>query len=91
MLVALMAYDKEGALELRLANRDVHVAYLKESSNLVQQAGPLLNDAGDMCGSLIILDVESFNEAQDWAAGDPYAIAGLFRSVTLIPWKRVIG
>ena len=25
MLVALMAYDKDGALELRKANRDAHV------------------------------------------------------------------
>ncbi len=56
MLVALMAYDKDGALELRKANRDAHVTYLK-SSNIVQQAGPFLNEVGEMCGSLIILDV----------------------------------
>ena len=31
MLVALMAYDKDGAFELRKANRDAHVTYLKSS------------------------------------------------------------
>lgn len=91
MLVAFMAYDKDDALELRLANREAHVAYLKENNDIVQQAGPLLNDAGEMCGSLIILEVENLGDAHDWAAGDPYALAGLFRSVTLIPWNRVIG
>jgi uncharacterized protein YciI len=28
--------------------------------------------------------------AQDWAAADPYAKAGLFANVELIPWKKVI-
>ena len=90
MLVALMAFDKNGALEVRKANRDAHVAYLK-SNNVVQQAGPFLDDAGEMCGSLIILDVPNFEAAHEWATNDPYAIAGLFREVSLIPWNRVIG
>ena len=90
MLVALMAFDKNGALEVRKANRDAHVAYLK-SSNVVQQAGPFLDDAGEMYGSLIILDVQNFEAAREWATNDPYAIAGLFREVSLIPWNRVIG
>ena len=29
--------------------------------------------------------------AQAWADGDPYAKAGLFESVELVPWKKVIG
>ncbi|MFT4707811.1 MAG: hypothetical protein ACI9PU_001655 [Ascidiaceihabitans sp.] len=90
MLVALMAYDKDGALEVRKANRDAHVAYLK-SNNVVKQAGPFLDDAGEMCGSLIILDVANIEIARKWAENDPYAIAGLFREVSLIPWNRVIG
>lgn len=90
MLVALMAFDKNGALEVRKANRDAHVAYLK-SNNVVKQAGPFLDDAGEMCGSLIILDVANIEIARKWAENDPYAIAGLFREVSLIPWNRVIG
>jgi uncharacterized protein YciI len=89
MLVALMAYDKDGALEVRKANRDAHVAYLK-SNNVVKQAGPFIDDAGEMCGSLIILDVANIETARKWAENDPYAIAGLFREVSLIPWNRVI-
>ena len=90
MLVALMAYDKEGALELRKANRDAHVAYLK-SSDLVRQAGPFLNEKGEMCGSLIGLEVTEFQDAKKWAAEDPYANAGLFSEVKLMPWNKVIG
>ncbi len=90
MLIALMAHDKDGALDIRKANRDAHLAYL-DATGVVSQAGPLLNDGGDMIGSLIILSVDSMAEAQRWAENDPYAKAGLFRDVTLIEWKRVIG
>lgn len=90
MLVALIARDKKGALPVRQENRPAHVEYLK-SGTVVQQAGPLLDDAGEMCGSLIILEVPDMAAAEDWVAGDPYGKAGLFESVELIPWNRVIG
>lgn len=90
MLIALIARDKPGALPVRLENRPAHVAYLK-SGTAVQQAGPLLDPQGEMAGSLIILDVADMAEAQAWVADDPYGKAGLFASVDLIPWNRVIG
>lgn len=90
MLIALIARDKPGALPIRQATRPDHVAYLK-SGDQVAQAGPLLDDQDQMCGSLIILDVPDRAAAQAWADADPYAAAGLFVSVELIPWNRVIG
>lgn len=90
MLIALIARDKTGALETRKANRDAHLAYI-DATGVVNQAGPLLDDAGQMIGSLVILDVADMVAAQSWADNDPYAKAGLFDSVQLIPWKRVIG
>jgi uncharacterized protein YciI len=54
-------------------------------------AGPFLDTAGTMCGSLVILEVETLAQAQDWAAADPYAKAGLFQSVEITEWKKVIG
>ncbi|MEM6467336.1 MAG: YciI family protein [Pseudomonadota bacterium] len=89
MLIALIARDKPGALQTRLDNRDAHVAYLK-ANDIVSQAGPLLDDAGNMCGSLIVLDVEDMAAAEAFRAGDPYGHAGLFESVELIPWNKVI-
>ncbi|MBM2321846.1 MULTISPECIES: YciI family protein [Marivita] len=90
MLIALIARDKPGALEIRKANRESHLAYI-DATGVVNQAGPLLDDAEQMIGSLVILDVADMAAAQDWADNDPYAKAGLFESVELIPWKRVIG
>ncbi len=89
MLIALIARDKAGALQTRLDNRTAHLAYIEETG-VVAQAGPLL-DGDAMIGSLVILDVENLAAAEAWASNDPYALAGLFDSVELIPWKKVIG
>lgn len=89
MLIALIARDKTDALETRKANRDAHLAYI-DATGVVEQAGPLLDKAEQMIGSLVILNVADMAAAQDWAANDPYAKANLFESVDLIPWKRVI-
>lgn len=90
MFVVLVAKDKLGALDIRTENRPAHLEYLK-STDVVAQAGPLIDDAGGMIGSLIVLDVPDMAAARDWAANDPYAKAGLFADVTLTHWNRVIG
>lgn len=89
MKIALIAKDKPGALEMRKANRDAHIAYLK-ATDAVEMAGPFLNENGDMCGSLIILNMD-MAEAEAWAANDPYKQADLFESVELIAWNKVLG
>jgi uncharacterized protein len=90
MLYTVICADKPGHLETRKANRDAHLAYIRETG-VVTQAGPFLDAAGEMCGSLIVLDVADQAAAEDWAASDPYAAAGLFETVEIRPWKRVIG
>lgn len=91
MLIALIARDKSGGLPIRMENRPAHVDYLKASGDAVFQAGPLLDAAGEMTGSLVILNMDSMADAESWAANDPYAKAGLFASVELIEWKKVLG
>jgi len=90
MLIALIARDKKGALQTRMDNRSAHLDYI-QATGAVAQAGPLLDSDEQMIGSLIVLDVENLAAAQAWADGDPYAKAGLFDSVELIAWKKVVG
>ncbi len=90
MRFALMTRDKPGALQIRLDTRTAHLDYIK-TTGVVEMAGPFLDEAGQMCGSLIILDVADMAAAHAWADNDPYAQAGLFATVTLSAWKKVIG
>ena len=68
--------------------RPAHVEWLKAGP--VQLAGPLIED-GEMRGSLLVIEADSLGSATAWAAGDPYKAAGLFASVEVIEWKKVIG
>ncbi len=90
MKFAIITRDKPGALQIRLDTRESHLEHI-ETSGVVEMAGPFLDEAGQMCGSLIILDVADLAAAQDWAEADPYARAGLFETVTVQAWKKVIG
>lgn len=90
MRVAVICTDKPDHLQTRIDNRTAHVDYLK-SSGVVEQAGPFLDSDGEMCGSLIILDVMDMSEAEAWAKADPYAKAELFADVRLEAWNKVIG
>ncbi|MBP9184134.1 MAG: YciI family protein [Fuscovulum sp.] len=90
MRVALICIDKPGHLEVRKANREAHLAYLA-ATGVVEMAGPFLSETAEMCGSLLVLQVDSLQAAKDWAAADPYAKAGLFDRVEIREWKKVVG
>ena len=89
MLFAVICRDKPGALQTRMDTRAAHLAYI-EATGIVRMAGPFIESA-QMCGSLIVLEAEDLVAAQAWAAADPYNLAGLFRSVSVTEWKKVIG
>ena len=88
-LFAVICRDKPGALQTRLDTREAHLGFIRDSG-IVRMAGPLIQD-GEMRGSLLILEADDLAAAQDWAANDPYKSAGLFDSVEVIEWKKVIG
>lgn len=89
-LFAVICHDRPNALDIRKANRDAHLGHIRDSG-IVTQAGPFLDAQGEMCGSLLVLDVPDRADAQAWAEADPYAAADLFESVRIEQWNRVIG
>jgi uncharacterized protein YciI len=92
-LFVITAVDKPGALAVRLEHRPAHLAYLADKAAMVKLAGPFLTAAegGDPCGSLLIVEAADLAAAQAFAAGDPFAVAGLFQSSKVEPWRITIG
>ncbi|WP_419181813.1 YciI family protein [Paracoccus stylophorae] len=88
-LFAVICRDRPGALQIRLNTRDAHLGFIHDSG-IVRMAGPLI-EGGEMCGSLLIVETDDLAAASDWAAQDPYKAAGLFDSVEVIEWKKVVG
>ena len=92
MHIALICNDKPGSLQLRLDTRPAHLEYMRayEDRGKVAAGGPMLDADGKPNGSLIILEVESMEEARAIAAADPYAKAGLFANVEFRQWNWLI-
>lgn len=91
MLFAIVCHDKKDHAHVRAENRPDHLEYLKGHADKAYAVGPMLTDDGEgMIGSLLIMDFTDKTAAEDFAANDPYAKAGLFESVTIAPWKKVI-
>jgi hypothetical protein len=90
MLFCLYNLDKPDSQSIRQAHRPAHIAYLESQGERLVAGGPLLSDDGQaMIGSLLVLECADRAEAEAFAAKDPYAVAGLFESMTIRPWRRV--
>jgi len=83
--------DKPGHLDVRKANREDHLAYIKGGfADRIVAAGPTLDpNMEGMNGSVFIIEFDAIEDAREFAANDPYAKAGLFESVVIRPFKKV--
>ena len=90
MLFALICTDKPNSLELRQQSRPDHLKFLESLGSKLKAAGPFTNDEGSPTGSLVIIEAQNRAAISEIAGRDPYAIAGLFASVEIKPWKWLI-
>ncbi len=98
MHYAIIGTDTEASLEKRLATREAHLARLRQ----LQQEGRLLiagpfpavdsPDPGPagFSGSLIVAEFDSLQDAQTWAEADPYVAAGVYQTVSVKPFRKVL-
>ena len=83
--------DKPESGAVRAATRAAHLEYLKGFMDNIVVAGPLLTEDGQtMIGSLFLVEFPGRGDAERFSSGDPYRKAGLFQSVTITPWRKVL-
>ena len=98
MFYAIIAQDVDNSLQDRLSARPKHL----ERLTALQDQGRLLlagphpaidsEDPGEagFSGSLVVAEFESLADARAWADADPYVTAGVYASVTVKPFKKVL-
>ena len=98
MLYAIIAQDIESSLSKRMEARPSHVARLnelKDEGRLIL-AGPHPSiDVSEPCdagfsGSLIVAEFDDLQQARQWADNDPYVTAGVYSSVVVKPFNKVL-
>ena len=87
MLFTISCLDKPGSAAVRQANRPVHLDFA--ATHRIVLGGPLLDDAGQACGSMLVLEAPDRAAAEAFVAGDPYGLAGLFSTVTIHGFRAV--
>ena len=95
MLYVIYAEDIADSLEKRLSVRPAHLARLQllHDEGRLLTAGPMpavdSNEPGaaGFSGSTVIAEFESLEAAQSWANDDPYIAAGVYRQVSVKPYK----
>jgi len=87
----LFCVDKPGSLELRMATREAHLAYMRDKAAMMKLGGPMLNDNGEMAGSLLIVEAPDRAAAINLNAHDPYTLAGLWERVDVKAFKATLG
>lgn len=98
MWYVIYSRDKEDSLQARLDARPAHlerVEILLEQGRLLLAGPRPAIDAEDpgpagFQGSLIVARFDSLAEAREWADTDPYVTAGVYESVEVTPFKRVM-
>ena len=98
MWYAIEGRDGADVLERRTGARDAHLARLgalrDEGRLLVAGPCPAI-DADDpgpagFSGSIVIARFDSLEDARAWADADPYVAAGVYASVEVRPFRKVL-
>lgn len=98
MFYAIIGTDVPDSLDKRLQARPAHLERLQALKNAgrLLLAGPCpaidSEDPGSagFTGSLIVAEFASLYDAQQWADADPYIAAGVYQSVTVKPFRKVL-
>ena len=98
MWYVIVGQDNPGSLEQRKANRPAHLQRLEVLRDLgrLQVAGtfPEIDDEDQgpagFTGSLIIADFTDLESAKAWAGEDPYLLAGVYATVDVRPFRKVL-
>jgi len=95
MWYAVVALDHPNSLEKRVAARPAHLARLKAllDEGRLKLAGPFpavdAEDPGEagFDGSMIVAQFDDLTAAKTWADADPYVAAGVYREVSVRPFR----
>lgn len=87
------AFDHPGSLEARRRLRDAHRARLRQHDHpvVVRIGGPLLDDEGEMIGSMLVIEAENRAQVEAYLAGDPYVLGGLYRQTAINAFNWGLG
>ena len=90
MQFLVKAYDGEGMLDKRMEVRPRHLENMTKIRGKVICAGGLLDAAGRMKGSVLILDFADSDGLREYLESEPYIQSGVWQTVETEPMNVVL-
>ena len=90
MQFIIRAYDGPGKLEKRMAVRPHHLEGMKKLGRRVICAGGLLDEAGKMKGSVLVMEFEDRSALDAYLASEPYVVERVWEQIEAEPMNVVI-
>ncbi len=90
MQFMIKACDGAGMLEKRMAVRAQHLENMSKLDGKVLCAGGLLDDEGNMKGSVLILDFESRAQLDAYLETEPYVVNHVWEKIEIEAMNVVI-
>lgn len=90
-LYVMLGTDGPRGQALRPRHRPAHLANLepKAAAGEVTFAGPLLSEAGEPRGSLVVFEADDLEAARRFAESDPYLREGVFDRIDVYETRQV--
>ncbi|HZN43446.1 MAG TPA: YciI family protein [Actinomycetota bacterium] len=83
----------EGAVDRRMQVRPTHleaIAPLVEDGHVLV-GGAILNDDGDMIGSMLLVEFPDRSGVDAWLERDPYVTGDVWRDIDVRPFRAAVG
>ena len=81
MQFLVKACDGEGMLEKRMEVRPRHLEGMKALGKQIICAGGLLDEAGNMKGSALVMEFPDRGALDDYLKNEPYVVAGVWQKI----------
>ena len=91
MPYVIMFFDDPGVADRKREIRPIHIEYVTANAHRIITSGGFFPDDDDFPnGGLVVLDVETRAEAEDYIQNDPFYKNGMFSTYTVKRWKKFI-
>jgi uncharacterized protein YciI len=90
MLAVRVALSNPEKAAARATYLEDHKRHLRSGRLRIVQSGPILDEAGEGSGGVVVADVVSLEEMREFSAQDPFVLHEVYSSISIYEWRPSI-
>jgi uncharacterized protein YciI len=88
-LVLADDYSDDEALNRRMLSREAHLRRMsiEKTEGRFIIGGAKLDEQNKMCGSMLVVELQSRQSVEQWLSADPYVTSKVWEHIEIIPFR----